>query len=88
LGLPVVATAVGGVPEAVRDGVEGVLVPSGDPDALADAITELATDPDRRERMGRAARERADAFGAEHAVRRIEAIYDEVRARRQGAVSR
>jgi glycosyltransferase involved in cell wall biosynthesis len=68
------------VPEAVRDGVEGLLVPSGDPDALADAIVGLAADADRRERMGRAACERADAFGAAHAVRRIEAIYDEVRA--------
>jgi glycosyltransferase involved in cell wall biosynthesis len=39
---PVVASAVGGLPEAVRDGVDGLLVPPEDPRALADAIRELA----------------------------------------------
>ncbi len=59
IGRPVVATAVGGTPEAVEHGVTGLLVPRQDPEALAEAIIELLLDPARRERMGRAARERA-----------------------------
>lgn len=51
--LPVIATRVGGVPEAVEDGQSGILVPSGNADALADAIVALATDPDLRRSMGR-----------------------------------
>jgi glycosyltransferase involved in cell wall biosynthesis len=78
LGLPVVATSVGGVPEAVRDGVEGLLVPPREPKALADAIDELARDPARRASMGAAARERAERFDIHTTVREIERVYDEV----------
>jgi glycosyltransferase involved in cell wall biosynthesis len=59
-GIPVVATRVGGVPEAVVDGVTGRLVPSDDPEALADALHELLEDPVRGARMGRAARQRIE----------------------------
>lgn len=58
-GLPVVATRVGGVPEAVLDGVTGLLVPPHDPLALSDAIRRLADDPGLRTRMGVAGRARA-----------------------------
>jgi glycosyltransferase involved in cell wall biosynthesis len=58
-GRPVVATAVGGSPEAVEDGVTGLLVPKGDAAALAAAITALLRDPERRARMGAAAAARA-----------------------------
>ena len=78
LGLPVVATAVGGVPEAVDHGVEGLLVPPGRPDRLADAIAELAGDPSRRKEMSDAARARSEDFDIERAVRRIEEIYREI----------
>jgi glycosyltransferase involved in cell wall biosynthesis len=78
LGLPVVATAVGGVPEAIDQGVEGLLVPPGRPDRLAEAITELATDPVRRKEMGDAARARSADFDIRRAVRRIEAIYRDI----------
>ncbi|MGH8984142.1 MAG: glycosyltransferase [Acidimicrobiia bacterium] len=81
LGLPVVATAVGGVPEAVDHGVEGLLVPPGRPDRLADAIAELAGDPVRRKEMSDAARARSADFDIERAVARIEAIYAEVTRR-------
>jgi len=54
--LPVVATRVGGVSEAVLDGETGLLVPPGDPGALADACLELLADPERRQRMGQAGR--------------------------------
>jgi glycosyltransferase involved in cell wall biosynthesis len=62
VGLPVVATAVGGVPEVVTDGVEGVLVPPKDPLALADAIERLVTDEALRARLAAAARRRGDDF--------------------------
>ena len=58
-GLAVVATSVGGNPEAVMDGVTGLLVPPKDPARLAEAILELLGDPDRRHSFGRAGRERA-----------------------------
>jgi colanic acid/amylovoran biosynthesis glycosyltransferase len=55
-GLPAVATAIMGIPELVEDGVTGLLVPPGRPDALADALERLALDPDERGRMGEAGR--------------------------------
>jgi glycosyltransferase involved in cell wall biosynthesis len=57
-GLPVAATAVGGVPEIVQHGVTGHLFPSGDADAGAEAVARLAGDPQQCESMGRAARAR------------------------------
>jgi len=57
-GLPVVSTPVGAVPDAVLDGETGLIVPPGDPAALAAAIRRLASDESLRERMGRAGRER------------------------------
>lgn len=61
MGLPVVVTGVGGVPELVRDGVDGLLVPARDPPAMAKAIGSVLRDPDRARRMGEsgAARVRA-----------------------------
>jgi glycosyltransferase involved in cell wall biosynthesis len=60
-GVPVIATAVGGVPELVEDGVTGLLVPPGDPGALARAIAVVSADPALRARLGRAARARVAA---------------------------
>ncbi|MBI2843799.1 MAG: glycosyltransferase family 4 protein [Armatimonadetes bacterium] len=57
--LPVVASRVGGLPELVEHGVTGLLVEPGNPAELADALIELIDDPDARNRMGRAGRERA-----------------------------
>jgi glycosyltransferase involved in cell wall biosynthesis len=57
-GVPVVATAVGGTPEAVDDGLTGYLVPPGDPASLANALIALLHDEPTRARMGRAGRER------------------------------
>jgi glycosyltransferase involved in cell wall biosynthesis len=76
---PVVATPVGGTAELVTDGETGLLVPPGDPDALADAIRGLLADPELRRRMGEAGRRRvAERFSAEAMTRRILEIYDEV----------
>jgi glycosyltransferase involved in cell wall biosynthesis len=67
-GLPVVATAVGGVPQAISDGVQGHLVPPGDSEALAHAVVAVARDDDRRRAMGEAARRRAADYDIRHAV--------------------
>ncbi|WP_437965695.1 glycosyltransferase [Sorangium sp. So ce260] len=68
-GLPVVATAVGGMSEQVDDGVTGRLVPPGDAAALAGALVELGEDPARRARMGAAGWERArERFSLERMV--------------------
>jgi len=80
--VPVVASAVGGIPEVVADGVSGLLVPPAAPPALATAIARLATSPALRARMGDAGyRIVAERFSMEAHVRRIEAIYDEELAR-------
>lgn len=79
LGLPVVATDVGGVREAVRHGQEGILVPPGQPTALAAAVVELATRPDVRASMSEAAARRAADFDVQRVARRLEDFYAEVR---------
>lgn len=74
--LPVVTTAVAGIPELVTDGVSGLFVPPGDPDALAAAVRELALDPDRRETFGRAGRHAVlRSFTAEPNARRLLAAF-------------
>ena len=60
-GTPAVASDIAGYRDVARDGVDSVLVPSADPAALGEALRELALDPERRLRMGDAARERARA---------------------------
>lgn len=77
-GCPIVATRVGGIPDAVEDGREAVLVPPADAAALAAAIVHLLRDPERARRLGDAARSRAMAEYSIHSVaRRVERIYRE-----------
>jgi glycosyltransferase involved in cell wall biosynthesis len=75
LGVPSVLTAVGGVPSVVTHGREALLVPPGDPDALARAYLELAADPGARVRLGQHALERVGHFDIAVAARRIELVY-------------
>jgi L-malate glycosyltransferase len=75
LGLPVVATQVGGVAETMRDGVDALLVPPKDPAALADALQRVLTDPRLRTRLAEAASAKAAAVDAHHAVRELEDTY-------------
>lgn len=85
-GRPVVATGVGGVPEIVRDGIEGILVAPGDPDVLADAIVRLLGDPVLRERMGAAGRKRQrEEFDIDVMVKRLETLYESLFARTERA---
>jgi glycosyltransferase involved in cell wall biosynthesis len=58
---PVIATAVGGIPELIDDGVTGYLVPKRDPGAIADRVLRLLADPAMRARMGSAARAKCEA---------------------------
>lgn len=77
-GLPVVATDVGGTSLLVEDGVNGRLVPAGDPAALAEAIEQVASSPELRRRMAAASLERAERFGWAHCVDAVERLFDEV----------
>lgn len=87
-GRAAVATAVGGVSEAVRDGETGLLVPVGDTVALADALCTLLRDQPRREAMGRAARRLAERhFGADVWAENLRALYDAALGDRASAVA-
>jgi glycosyltransferase involved in cell wall biosynthesis len=80
LGRPAVVTRVGGTPEVVADGAQGLLVPPRDPAALADGLLRLLGDPKLRARMGAAARARALDFDIRKAVRRMEQVYADLLA--------
>jgi glycosyltransferase involved in cell wall biosynthesis len=75
MGLPVVATAVGGTPTAVTDGVEGRLVAPGRPDELAGAIGEVVGDAELRRTLGAAGALRVRDFDIERAAHQLESLY-------------
>jgi glycosyltransferase involved in cell wall biosynthesis len=78
-GRPVVASDVGSVREAVRDGATGLLVPPNDPGALAAAVGRLLADPGRAREMGRAGRRLAlERYTAGSMARSFECLYDEI----------
>ncbi len=75
-GLPVVATASGGVPEIVVEGETGLLVPPEQPEPMAHAIAEVLDDPSLAEQMGEAGRKRAvERFDVRRVARQVEEIY-------------
>jgi glycosyltransferase involved in cell wall biosynthesis len=79
LGVPVVASRVGGIPEVVDHEVDGLLVPPGDRDALAGALVRVLEDGALRRRLAGAGRERvAGRFAFDRMVREYEQIYDEL----------
>ena len=75
-GLPVVASAVGGIPELVADGKTGRLVPPGNPAALAGAVLDLLDAPERAEEFGRAGRAQIEqTYSFHRMVGQMEALY-------------
>jgi glycosyltransferase involved in cell wall biosynthesis len=88
-GVPVVATAVGGIIDTVVSGVTGEHVPPRRPDLLAAAVRALLADPGRLRRYGRAGAERARSrYTWEHVAERTEAVYTRLRRRQFMEVSR
>ena len=82
-GLPVVATRVGGMAEAIVEGETGLQIEPGDPEALAGALASLLAQPERRRRLGDAGRARAVAeFSVETMAQRYEALFARLRAGR------
>jgi glycosyltransferase involved in cell wall biosynthesis len=76
VGKPVVATRGGGVPEIVQDGITGLLVPMGDAPAMADAICQLLSDPERARQMGLEGRARVlRHFTVSGTARRLESVF-------------
>lgn len=76
-GRPLVATSVGCLPEYVEDGRAGLLVPPGDPKAMAGALARLLGDAELRRRLGRGARERFEgSFGMDRFVKETEGLYE------------
>lgn len=74
---PVVASDIPGYADVVRDGIDGQLVPRGDARALAEALLELALDPERRAHMALAARERAERFAWPHVAEEVLSSYED-----------
>jgi len=85
-GCPLVASAVGGLVDAVEDGVTGLLVPPGDDVALARALSAVVRDPDLRRRMGEAARRRSARFHLDEVTDRWGDLYGRLTAGRRRAV--
>jgi glycosyltransferase involved in cell wall biosynthesis len=82
VGLPVVATAAGGPTEIIEDGVDGLLYPPGDVDALAARLRTLAGDAGLRARLGRAAQDSSKRFAPEVVAAQVMEVYERVLAGR------
>jgi glycosyltransferase involved in cell wall biosynthesis len=81
-GLPVISTAVDGIPEAVIDRRTGLLVPPADPRVLAEALMWAISEPEKAARLGAAGRARAAAeFGLDTMLDKVDALYHEVAGR-------
>ena len=78
MGKAVIATSVGGVPDIVEHGISGVLVPAGNAGQIAIAMVDLLTDGPGRRRLGEIARKRAQSYGVEAMVDRIETLYTDL----------
>lgn len=77
-GLPVIATNIAGIPEQVADGESGYLIPTGDPDALADRLGTLLESPELRTEMGNRGRQRVQKFSADRMLSELDSLYQRV----------
>jgi len=75
MGKPVIASDVGGIPDLVIPGENGILVPPGDSNALAKAILNLRDHPEARVKMGEQGREKALEFGVESMLHKMDSLY-------------
>ena len=86
LGKPVIATAVGGIPEIVTSGVNGVLIPPEDPAVLAKAMVQVLGDPETARRLGEAGRRLVEQeYSVEKMAEKVYRVYQQVYERKQGA---
>lgn len=84
LGLPVVASNVGGIPDVVVDGVSGILVPEKNPEALASAYKRLAAEPELQKQLLEGARKRIDeCFNWSKIVERQIAVYEKIKSKKK-----
>ena len=84
--LALVGTNVGGIAEQIEDGVNGLLVPPDDPEALCDAFEKLVSDPDYRYNMARSAWEKAKkVYSLQRVIAQLKAVYTDCRAGADGA---
>jgi len=79
-GRPLVASNVGGIPDLISQGENGLLVPAADPKALAHELVFLISHPDTRKEMGKKGRRMAARFGTVSMVQKIEQLYHDVLA--------
>lgn len=86
-GLPIVATRVGGVPEAVQEGETALLVRPRDPGELRAALTQVLSDPVRARALGTAGRARVEGFSWQRTCREVRAVYRELGAGGRGTAS-
>jgi phosphatidyl-myo-inositol alpha-mannosyltransferase len=76
-GTPVIASAIAGYSDVVTDGLDGVLVPPGDPQRLAEELQRAYHEPERLKEMGEAARKSADRYAWPHVADRVTEVYEQ-----------
>jgi len=80
--IAVISTRVGGIPELVRDGTDGILINPGDVTALSQALMRLGKDKEFRQQLGRAARSQVEtSYSRENVMPQLEAIYQSLISR-------
>jgi len=83
-GVPIVATTAGGIPELLRSGIDGLLVPPADADALAAALTTLIENPDRRRQLVASGKTRWPHFSQERMAMQTADFYEQILATTKG----